>query len=122
VARTGCGLLCDVNNVHVSCGNLGGDTVDYLDCLPAAAVGEIHLAGYAENDADGRVVLIDDHGSPVRPEVWELYARALVRFGPVPTLVEWDTDIPDLSVLLAEAGRADRLLGPAAERPDAHAA
>ena len=107
VRRTGCGLLCDVNNVYVSGHNLGFDPGAYLDALPADAVGEIHVAGHAVNDADGQIVLIDDHGSPVIDEVWSLYRRALARFGPVPTLVEWDTNIPPLAVLLAEAARAD---------------
>jgi uncharacterized protein (UPF0276 family) len=110
--RTGCGLLCDVNNIYVTARNLGLDPVAYLAALPPAAVGEIHLAGHAINDADGRTLLIDDHGSPVAPPVWALYERALRRFGPVPTLIEWDTDIPRLEVLVAEARRADvRLLG-----------
>lgn len=108
--RTGCGLLCDVNNVYVTTCNFELDPVAYLDTLPPAAVREIHLAGHARNDADGRVILIDDHGSAVAAPVWELYAHALRRFGRVPTLVEWDTDIPALSVLLAEAGTAERLL------------
>jgi uncharacterized protein (UPF0276 family) len=108
--RTGCGLLCDVNNVYVTTRNFELDPVAYLATLPPAAVGEIHLAGHARNDADGRVILIDDHGSAVAAPVWELYAHALRRFGRVPTLVEWDTDIPALSVLLAEAGTAERLL------------
>jgi uncharacterized protein (UPF0276 family) len=107
--RTGCGLLCDVNNIHVSAHNLGFDAVAYLEALPAAAVGEIHLAGHAVNDADGRTVLIDDHGSRVSNDVWALYARAVGLLGPVPTLVEWDTDIPALDVLLAEARAADRV-------------
>jgi uncharacterized protein (UPF0276 family) len=110
VRRTGCGLLCDVNNVHVTAQNLGLDPVAYLDALPAAAVGEIHVAGHSVNDADGRPVLIDDHGSPVSPPVWRLYEHALRRFGRLPTLVEWDTDIPPLEVLVAEAGRADARL------------
>jgi hypothetical protein len=108
--RTGCGLLCDVNNIYVSAWNLGLDAASYLDALPAHVIGEIHLAGHAGNDADGRVILIDDHGSPVAAPVWDLYERALERFGPVPTLIEWDTDIPELAVLLAEAGIADRML------------
>lgn len=106
VERTGCGLLCDVNNVHVSAVNLGFDPAAYLDSLPAAAVGEIHLAGHVDNDVGGRRVLIDDHGSRVAGPVWALYAHALRRFGAVPTLVEWDTDLPPLSVLLGEARRA----------------
>ncbi len=108
--RTGCGLLCDVNNIYVSAWNLGLDAASYLDALPAHGIVEIHLAGHAGNDADGRVILIDDHGSPVAAPVWDLYERALERFGPVPTLIEWDTDIPELAVLLAEAGIADRML------------
>jgi uncharacterized protein (UPF0276 family) len=108
--RTGCGLLCDVNNVYVTTHNFELDPVAYLDTLPPAAVGEIHLAGHARNDAGGRAILIDDHGSPVAAPVWELYAHALRRFGRVPTLVEWDTDIPTLAVLLAEARTADRLV------------
>jgi uncharacterized protein (UPF0276 family) len=109
-SRTGCGLLCDVNNVYVTARNLGLDPVAYLAALPSAAVGEIHLAGHSVNDADGQTLLIDDHGSPVPPAVWALYERALRRFGAVPTLVEWDTDIPPLEVLLAEARQADARL------------
>jgi hypothetical protein len=105
--RTGCSLLCDVNNLFVSCCNFGQDPAAYLDALPASSVGEIHLAGHARNEADGRIILIDDHGSPVSDEVWALYARALERLGPRPTLIEWDTDIPALSVLLGEARRAE---------------
>lgn len=109
--RTGCGLLCDVNNIYVTARNLGLDALAYLAALPAAAVGEIHLAGHSVNDAGGRNLLIDDHGSPVAPAVWALYERALGRFGMVPTLVEWDSAIPSLEVLVAEARRADvRLL------------
>lgn len=108
--RTGCGLLCDVNNIYVSAWNVGLDAGSYLDALPVQAIGEIHLAGHAANDADGRTILIDDHGSPVTAPVWKLYQRALERFGSVPTLIERDTDIPELSVLLGEASVADRLL------------
>ena len=110
--RTGCGLLCDVNNIHVTAQNLGLDPVAYLSALPLGAVGEIHLAGHSVNDADGQTLLIDDHGSPVGPAVWALYEHALRRFGALPTLVEWDTDVPPLEVLVEEARRADvRLLG-----------
>jgi len=110
VRHTDCGLLCDINNIYVSCRNLGGDPVAYLEALPARSVSEIHLAGHAENDADGQTVLIDDHGAPVAEAVWALYAHALRRFGPVSTLVEWDTHIPALAVLLREAQTAERFL------------
>ena len=123
VRRTGCGLLCDVNNVYVSAWNVGLDAEAYLAALPAGAVGEIHLAGHAVNDADGVSLLIDDHGSPVSPAVWRLYRQALDRFGPVPTLIEWDTDIPALDVLLAEARKADGIFTEARrETGHAHAA
>ena len=105
--RTGCGILCDVNNIYVSAGNHGWDAEAYLDALPTEAVGEIHLAGHSVRPADGdQVIRIDDHGSRVAPAVWALYERALERFGPVPTLIEWDTDIPALEVLLDEAAEA----------------
>ena len=121
--RTGCGLLCDVNNVYVSGCNLGDDPAAYLDALDPGAVAEIHLAGHAVNDADGRRILIDDHGSRVAPAVWDLYGRALARFGAVPTLVEWDTDVPPLAVLLDEAATAGALLARAGRgMRDAHAA
>lgn len=114
--RTGCGLLCDVNNIYVTAWNLGLDAIAYLDALQGGSVGEIHLAGHARNDADGQTILIDDHGSHVAPPVWTLYREALQRFGPVPTLIEWDTDIPELPVLLAEARTADGLLEAARAR------
>jgi uncharacterized protein (UPF0276 family) len=107
VRRTGCGLLCDVNNAYVSGHNVRFDPAAYLEALPADAVGEIHLAGHAVNDADGHILLVDDHGSPVSPPVWSLYELALTRFGPVPTLVERDTNLPPLADLLAEAARAE---------------
>jgi len=109
--RTGCGILCDVNNIYVSACNHGWDAMAYLDALPAAAVGEIHLAGHAVRTLDdGRTLRIDDHGSRVAPAVWALYAEAVARFGPVPTLIEWDTDVPALEVLLDEAARAETFL------------
>ena len=119
-ARTGCGLLCDVNNIHVTAENLGLDARAYLAALPGDAIGEIHVAGHSVNEAAGRPILIDDHGSPVSHAVWTLYEEALRRFGPRPTLVEWDTAIPPLDTLMAEARRADaRLL---LVTDDAHAA
>ena len=115
VRRTDCHLLLDVNNLYVSSRNLAFDAVDYLDALPVDAIGEIHLAGHAVNDADGQPILIDDHGAPVANAVWRLYALALDRFGPVPTLIEWDTNLPALGVLLGEAAEAERLLDRVAE-------
>ena len=93
--RTGCGLLCDINNIHVSGRNLGFDPLAYLAGLSAAAIGEFHLAGHSVNDVDGQEILIDDHGSAVAEPVWALYRAALRRFGPRPTLVEWDSRLPD---------------------------
>jgi len=110
-ARTGCGILCDVNNICVSAHNHGWDASAYLAALPPDAVGEIHLAGYSVRPlADGNMLRIDDHGSRVSDEVWELYQQALARFGPVPTLIEWDNDVPPLDVLLQEAGHAGILI------------
>lgn len=110
-ARTGCGILCDVNNVYVSACNHGWDAARYLAGLPPAAIGEIHLAGHSLRALpDGATIRIDDHGAPVCAEVWALYAQALARYGAVPTLIEWDTNLPGLPVLLEEAGRATALL------------
>jgi uncharacterized protein (UPF0276 family) len=106
--RTGCGILCDVNNIFVSCSNFAEDAAAYLEALPAAAVGEIHLAGHFRGERQGRPLLIDDHGAPVADEVWALYRRALARFGMIPSLVEWDRNIPPLARLLAEARAAVR--------------
>lgn len=108
--RTGCGLLCDVNNVYVSAHNLGLDPLAWLDAVPPDCIGELHLAGHGRNEADGRTVLIDDHGAPVATPVWALYDHALGRFGPRPTLIEWDTDLPPLAVLVDEARAADAAL------------
>jgi uncharacterized protein len=106
-ARTGCGILCDVNNIFVSAGNHGWDPLRYLDALPPAAIGEIHLAGHSLRQSDdGTMLRIDDHGSRVSPQVWALYRAALQRFGAVPSLIEWDNDIPPLEILLEEAGLA----------------
>jgi uncharacterized protein (UPF0276 family) len=112
VAReSGCGLLLDVNNVHVSSRNLGIDPQAFIAGLPRDVVGEIHVAGHAITATpDGAEVLIDDHGSAVCDEVWDLYRLALARFGALPTLVEWDTQIPTLSRLVEEAGRADAII------------
>jgi uncharacterized protein (UPF0276 family) len=110
--RTGCGILCDVNNIYVSARNHGWDPRIYLAALSPATIGEIHLAGHTVRRLEsGDVIRIDDHGSRVIPEVWTLYAEALARFGPVATLIEWDTNVPTLDVLLDEAARATTLLG-----------
>lgn len=106
--RTSCGLLVDVNNLHVNAVNHGSDPLAWLDRIPPAAVGEIHLAGHAVNQADGRHILIDDHGSAVSPPVWRLYDAALRRFADAPALIEWDTNLPALDTLIAEADEADR--------------
>ena len=86
------------------------DPRGWLSGLPGEAITEYHLAGHAVNDCDGEPVLIDDHGSRVGDEVWALFGDALRRYGPRPTLIEWDTDIPALSVLLEEAARAERMI------------
>ena len=106
-ATSGCGLLLDVNNVYVSSQNLGLDARAFIDGLPTEHVAEIHLAGHARNGA----VLIDDHGSQVSDAVWQLYRHAVNRFGALPTLIEWDTNIPALATLVAESRRADQILG-----------
>ncbi len=109
VKRTGCGLLLDINNVYVSASNMGFDAADYIRKLPAAAIREIHLAGHVRNlTADGPV-LIDNHGSKVAQEVWALYAATVARIGKRPTLIEWDSALPELAVLLGEAKWADLL-------------
>jgi uncharacterized protein (UPF0276 family) len=108
--RTGCGILCDVNNVYVSARNHGWDAEAYLDALPARRVGEIHLAGHSLRLIDGVPLHVDDHGSPVPPAVWQLYRHALTRFGRVPTLIEWDNDIPPLATLLSAAHQANLLM------------
>jgi uncharacterized protein (UPF0276 family) len=111
VRRTGCGLLLDVNNVQVSATNQNFNPVDYIDAFPVEHVGEIHLAGYApDHDDNGAPFLIDAHDRPVDPLVWDLYEHTIGRTGPVPTLVEWDNDVPEWPVLFAEIGRADAVL------------
>ena len=114
--RTGCGLLLDVNNVHVSCVNHGRDALAFIDALPLDAVGEIHLAGFArDHDAAGAPLLIDSHGTPVDDAVWALYATVIARLGCVPTLLERDNDVPSLTTLLAEAQRAEDMMTRPAE-------
>lgn len=103
--RTGCGLLLDVNNVHVNAVNHGFDPIEYINAVAMDSVEEIHLAGFDE----GADCLIDTHGRPVQEPVWDLYRYAIRRFGHCPTLIEWDTDIPPLATLVAEANQADRM-------------
>ena len=108
IRRTGCGLLLDVNNVYVSCINHQREALSYIDALPLHAVGEIHLAGFAEDtDSLGDRLLIDDHGAPIDNAVWQLYEQVLTRTGPVATLIERDNQLPAFSVLHAEAQHAD---------------
>src|SRR5262249_18568253 len=106
--RTGCRLLCDVSNIYLSAHNLGFDRDRYIAELPAEAIAELHLGGFTPEAEDGgSEVLIDAHGSRVAEPVWAFYARALKRFGPKPTLIEWDNEVPALDVILAEATTAD---------------
>ena len=112
--RTGCKILCDVNNIYVNAINHGFDADAYLAAMPREAVAEIHLAGFEATTT----CLIDSHGAPVAPPVWALYRRAVALFGKVPTLIEWDTDIPALATLLSEAATAQTIL----DTPDALAA
>lgn len=106
LAKANCNLLLDVNNVYVGAVNHNFDPLDYLKALPRDRVKEIHLAGYEEREG----YLFDTHGYPVHPPVWKLYEAALERFGAVPTLIEWDTDLPSFPILQAEAAKAEALL------------
>jgi uncharacterized protein len=113
--RTGCGLLLDVNNIFVSSTNLGADPQHYVDAFPLARVKEIHLGGHhVDADGAGAPLLIDAHGAPIVLAVWALYARVIAHTGPIATLIEWDNDVPDWSILRAEADAADRILAAAA--------
>lgn len=108
--QSGCGLLLDVNNIFVQAHNNELDARAYLDEVASCPIGEIHLAGHIEQIYDDTSLLIDTHSQPVREEVWELYELALQRVGAVPTLIEWDKDIPKLSVLLGQADKANHYL------------
>lgn len=109
--RTGCGLLLDINNVFVSATNHGFAASDYLADFPLSAVGEIHLAGHAEQaDDEGALLLIDSHDEPVADAVWKLYEIVIALCGPIPTLIEWDSKIPDWPILRAEAAAAQAIL------------
>ncbi len=111
VKRTGCGLLLDINNVFVSATNQGYSALAYLDDFPLEHVGEIHLAGHAEQqDDEGDLLLIDSHDGPVADAVWKLYDIVIARVGAIPTLIEWDSAIPDWPVLKREATAAQTIL------------
>ena len=113
--RTGCGLLLDVNNVFVSATNQGMQALSYLETFPLDRVREIHLGGHDEETGDaGAPLLIDAHGSAVADAVWALYALVIARTGPLPTLIEWDNDVPDWPTLRAEAAAAEQILAGAA--------
>lgn len=109
--RTGCGLLLDVNNMFISATNLGYSALSYLADFPLERIGEIHLAGHAEQaDDDGDLLLIDSHDRPVTDAVWKLFEIVIGRCGAIPTLIEWDSDLPDWPVLKAEAAAAQQIL------------
>ena len=112
VSATGCRLLCDVSNVHVSAANMGYDPHAYIDALPARAVAELHLGGFTPETLDprtGDTLLIDTHAAPIAPAAWDLYAHAVRHFGPRATLIEWDNALPDFARLLEEAEHADQV-------------
>jgi uncharacterized protein (UPF0276 family) len=108
VRRTGCRLLCDISNVHVSAHNLGYDAWRYIDEFPGDAIGEMHLGGFeVESEDSGGTVIIDTHSQPIDGHAWDLYAYAVARFGMRPTLIEWDNAIPSVETLLDEAAKAE---------------
>lgn len=108
--QSGCGILLDVNNVYVSARNHGLDASSYLSAIPSELIGEIHLAGHSINQYQDREIRVDTHSTFVCDDVWHLYASIIERVGPVPTLIEWDVDVPTLDVLLGEAVKAQRFL------------
>lgn len=110
IQRTGCGLLLDVNNIYVSACNHKWDAAAYLQSIPVDCVREIHLAGHAERAIGEHILRIDDHGSKVCDAVWDLYKKAIERFGRTPTMIEWDTDVPSLDTLVGEAAAANLIL------------
>jgi uncharacterized protein (UPF0276 family) len=110
--RTGCQLLCDISNIVVSANNMGYNARAYIDNLPADKIGELHLGGYTREEDEaspGAALLIDTHAAPISPPAWDLYAYALRRFGPKPTLIEWDNDMPSLEALLGEAAHSEQI-------------
>jgi uncharacterized protein (UPF0276 family) len=124
VNRTGCRLLCDVSNIYLSGHNMEYDPYAFIDGLPGHAMAEMHLGGFtAEEDeaSFGRTVLIDTHAARITKPVWQLYAYAVTRFGAMPTIVEWDDELPPLSALVAEADQADAVATWAREAASADA-
>lgn len=120
VARTGCRLLCDVSNVYLSAHNMAYDPYRYIDQFPADAVAELHLGGFTPEEdpsAAGGTLFVDTHETGIAEPVWDLYAHAVRRFGPRPTLIEWDADLPSFAALLAEARRADQVCAAATAAP-----
>jgi uncharacterized protein len=114
VQRTGCELLCDVSNVYLSAHNMGYDPYGFVDRLPAAAIGELHLGGFTPEEDEGtpgRTLLVDTHASSITQPVWDLYEYAVRRFGRKLTIVEWDNDLPPLTTLLGEAAHAATVTG-----------
>ena len=108
--RSGCGLLLDINNIYVSCHNHGWDAETYLAAIPPERVGEIHLAGYSVCEVEGQEIYIDTHGAPVYDPVWALFSRWVERFAHTPVLIEWDDAVPELSVLLSEKAKAEKIV------------
>ena len=121
VTRAGCGIIFDINNVEVSAKNLGFSAEAYVDAIDADWVGEMHLAGHATENHDSGPLLIDDHGSAVTDYTWQLFSRFIKRSGPKPVLIEWDTDIPEFDVLMAEAQKAQAIMAQPALAESAHA-
>ncbi|WP_291845113.1 DUF692 domain-containing protein [Maricaulis sp.] len=120
VKRTGCGLLLDVNNLHISAHNLGIDARDWLRRIPVGAVGEIHLAGHEVDSSMGEALLIDTHGAEIAPPVWRLFETVIAATGPRPTLIERDTHLPDFNVLIAERDLAQAQLTRLGKRAPLH--
>lgn len=108
--ESGCGILLDINNIYVNAINHAFDPCVYVSAIPPCKVREMHLGGHSVKRVGTRELLIDTHGAPVCNAVWQLYGAAIERFGPVPTLIEWDTDLPALDVLLSEARKIDQML------------
>ena len=121
VKRTECNVLLDVNNVYVSAQNHGFDAHDYIDQIPADKVLEYHMAGHSKKEFNGRTIRVDDHGSPVCDAVWDLYEHTISKLGVKPTLIEWDSNIPELDVLVEEAHKADAIIARHLVEEDAHA-